>query len=238
MRGQTNQYEWKERSRMAAVAGRRGRISERTEQRCSQLSTRNGQEPPAMPETAAKARAAEDHARRARANATTKVVVEDIRRSGVVTLAEHRQGLGGQAVRTPPVDRHGSPSSVMACWRPDIRPLRYQLLHLLQLADNGATARGVTTAMLSVEDTLSDLLDREREAAGDRGSAMPSATESLALQLVRALFSSRREGGQTSGACWRTGRVQPQTQSSSPPREDRWPFKATGQSASPRSAAV
>ena len=51
-------------------------------------------------ETAAKARAART-VRRARANATTKVVVEDIRRSGVVTLVGIAKVLEARGVRTP-----------------------------------------------------------------------------------------------------------------------------------------
>jgi hypothetical protein len=39
--------------------------------------------------------------RRARANATTKVVVEDIRRSGVSTLAAIAKVLEARGVRTP-----------------------------------------------------------------------------------------------------------------------------------------
>jgi hypothetical protein len=63
-----------------------------------------------MPKTAAKARAART-ARRARANATTKVVAEDIRRSGVVTLAGIAKVLEARGVRTPagPSDMAGGP---------------------------------------------------------------------------------------------------------------------------------
>ena len=49
---------------------------------------------------AAKARAART-VRRAKANATTKVVVEDIRRSGVETLAGIAKVLEARGVRTP-----------------------------------------------------------------------------------------------------------------------------------------
>jgi DNA invertase Pin-like site-specific DNA recombinase len=51
-------------------------------------------------ETAAKARAART-SRRAKANATTKVVVDDIRRSGVVTLVGIAKVLETRGVRTP-----------------------------------------------------------------------------------------------------------------------------------------
>jgi hypothetical protein len=62
--------------------------------RSSQLGTAGNAD------TAAKARAART-ARRSWANATTKVVVEDIRRSGVVTLVCIAKVLEARGVRTP-----------------------------------------------------------------------------------------------------------------------------------------
>jgi hypothetical protein len=57
--------------------------------------------------------------RRAKANATTKVVVEDIRRSGVETLAGIAKVLEAREVRPPAGRSTWQPSRYRDCWSPD-----------------------------------------------------------------------------------------------------------------------